>query len=105
MSTFVPVELQFACFALAALLSISLLVTLFVTEFVQVPLHYRIIHWFCRQSTLCGMDARGWYAVLMFLLMFGALGILFTLIGIPFPHSFFASFIVGCLWSSYMQRD
>ncbi len=104
MSSFIPVEIQLACFAIAVFLSVALLLAIKVTEFAQHPVHFRIIHWFCKQSTLCGMEAGGWYTVLMFLFAFGLLGIILTIIGIPFPHSFFASFIVGCLWVLYKDR-
>lgn len=105
MSSFVPVEIQFACFALAVLFSFSLLTAIKVTEFANRPWHFKTIRWFCKQSVFSGLSARGWYATLLFLQMFGVLGIVFTIFGIPFPHSFFASFIVGCLWALYKQRN
>ena len=105
MSFTVSFEFQFACFALAALLSFSLLAVIMASEFVGFATHFAVIRWVCEKTSFCGLDGHEWFAALMFFAAFGVTGIAVTLLGIPFPHSFYISFIAGCLWAYHKLRD
>ncbi len=90
--------LQLFGFILAMVLSTVVLLTITISEFANRPVHFAILKWFNKKSTFWGLGDRGWYLTLRFLQVFGVLGLVLMLIfGIPFPYSFYLSFILGCL--------
>lgn len=104
MSFIISHELQFACFALAALLSFSFASVIAASELVGHPVRFAVLRWICEQATFCGLGGRDWFLILMSLGVFGAVGIIVTLMGVSFPYSFYISFIAACLWVLYEQR-
>lgn len=91
--------LQLFGFILATGLSTAVLLTITISEFANRSVHFAILEWFSNKSTFWGLGDRGWYLTLRFLQVFGVLGLVLMLIfGIPFPYSFYLSFIAGCLW-------
>lgn len=95
---------QYACFVLAAMLSASLLLAIKVSVFMPHATHFAILRWVCKKALVCGMSGREWILFPVCVGIFGIVGTLLTILGIPFPYSFYISFIVACFWILYKQR-
>lgn len=101
----VSYELQLFGFILATGLSTAVLLTITISEFANRSVHFAILEWFSNKSTFWGLGDRGWYLTLKFLQVFGVFGVVLMLIfGIPFPNSFYLSFIAGCLMVLWEMR-
>ncbi len=105
MSSFVPVEIQLACFAFTVLLSVSFFVFIKAQALVPHALRFIILRWACEQAVMFDVNRREWFFFPTCVGIFGIVGSFLTILGVPFPYSFYISFIVAALWIYYRQRD